>query len=87
MNMAAVNNDSRRGVVAHGSRILVGSAFVRSTGLFPQREARSSSGALSMVTDGNASGNEAGDGNQSPLVKVWLSFRKLLAQLWVSASC
>lgn len=59
--------------------------------LFPHRkQTRSTHGMqLMMTTDNGADGessNKVSD-NSSPLTKVWLSFRKLMARLWVSVVC
>lgn len=57
-----------------------------SGGLFPRRKALARSmSPVMMSTDDDASGGEVSNEN-SPLVKVWISIRKLLARLWVSVN-
>ncbi len=56
--------------------------------LFPQRELCSRSynmpTRLMLSSSNDSSNNEVDERQRSPLVKVWLSFRKFLAKFWVS---
>ena len=51
--------------------------------LFPRRKT-SSDRQLSIMMATDDSSNEVSGGGGNPLVKAWLSFRKLLAKIWVS---
>ena len=78
------NEHKQGGIIWSGDNISV-------SDLFPHRkQTRSTHGMqLMMTTDNGADGessNKVSD-KSSPLAKVWLSFRKLLARLWVSVVC